>query len=99
MNLDKFIDDPLYSETIDRETRNRIKLAIYAYAYEFMNDSVVSDGEFDEMARNIDLSINTRRPDMDAWFRKEFEPDTGQWVHKHPQLNKIAELYKRYYLK
>ena len=99
MNLDEFIDAPLYSETIDRETRNRIKLAVYAYAYEFMSDSVVSDGDFDKLALEIDLSVNTRRPELDAWFRKEFQPDTGQWVHSHPELNKIAELYKRYYAK
>jgi hypothetical protein len=99
MSLEAFIEDPMYNATVDQEIRNRIKLAVYAYSYEFLNESVVCDGDFDALALKIDLSVNTRRPDLDLWFRKQFQPDTGQWIHSHPELNKIAELYKKYYAK
>ena len=79
------------------ETRNRIKLSVAAYAYEFLNISVMSDAEFDSMSRTIDVSRSTGNKVMDNFFKKEFKADTGMWIHKHPDLEGIKSLYKRYY--
>lgn len=75
------------------ETRRRIRLSIWAYAYESKNVSLVPDGLFDPESMMVDLTMMTDRPDLDAWFRKEFEPCTGMWIHKHPELDRIEELY------
>jgi hypothetical protein len=81
-----------YSPEIDGETRKRIRISVAAYAYEFLNTPVMSDAEFDALAQSINLSIDTRRPDIDKWFRKNFNPSTGMWIHSHPELNRIAEI-------
>ena len=86
-----------YNPIIDNETRIRIKVALYAYAYEYEATSLVSDAEFDSLCYQIDLNVNTRRPDLDTWFRKYFQPHTGQWIHNHPELEKIKSIYHRYY--
>ncbi len=95
MSLEQFfVEEPLYSLKIDRETRNRIRLSVAAYAYECMNFSLLSDEEFDELAYSIDLKVNTRRPDLDEWFRNNFEPHTGMWIHKHPEREKLRAIAK-----
>lgn len=76
-----------------RETRKRILVALWAYAYEVANDPLVSDAEFDALAKEIDVSVGTARPALDAFFRNEFDPSTGQWVHRHPEIGKLAAMY------
>lgn len=78
------------------ETRRRIKLAVWAYAYEF-EEGVVPDYVFDVEAYQVDLSVHTDRLDLDFWFIANFEPDTGLWIHRHPELDKIRKLYERRY--
>lgn len=76
------------------ETRRRVKLALWAYAYEFEQHSIVEDAVFDFESYMVDLNIETDRLDLDYWFRAEFIPDTGLWIHKHPDLDKIKNMYK-----
>ena len=80
-----------------KETRNRIKLSIAAYAYEFKNNPIMSDAEFDELALKIDKSVSTTNPRMDEFFATHFQPDTGMWIHQHPELDRLDNLYERYY--
>ncbi len=80
---------------IELERMNRICVSLWAYAYEFKGDSIVSDGEFDKVCLSIDKSIKTGYTVTDKFFEEEFQPDTGQWIHAHPDLDKIAQLYKR----
>lgn len=86
-----------WGSVVEKEIRNRIQLCIYAYAYEKENDSVISDGEFDKLCLAIDPQLDTGNKKLDDFFKKEFDPSTGQWIHIHPELDKIAELYKKYY--
>lgn len=81
----------------ERETRKRIKLAVAAYAYEICNTSVLTDEQFDNLAKSVNLSISTARPDLDEWWRREFQADTGMWIHKHPELRRIGEIYEQFY--
>ena len=81
---------PSYEEV---ERRNRIRLSIFAYAYEFESDSLISDGDYDRLSYKIDKNRSTGNEKLDKFFREEFEPDTGQWIHKHPELDKLRALY------
>lgn len=83
---------------LEIETRRRILLAIWAYAYEFHNHSIVSDSVFDLESYQVNLQMQTNRPDLDFWFVCNFHPCTGMWIHKHPELSRIATLYKENYL-
>lgn len=79
------------------QTRKRIKVLVAAYAYEFLARPVMSDTEFDELAASIDLSVGTGRPDLDIWFILNFQPFTGQWIWKFPELQRVGEIYERFY--
>ena len=76
------------------EKKRRIQVAIWACAYEIYNTSLVSDQKFDETCLLIDASKRTDRPDLDDWFKDQFHPDTGQWIYKHPELDRIMVITK-----
>jgi NAD-dependent DNA ligase len=72
-------------------------MAVAAYAYEFMDSPIISDAEFDQESLKINPQIDTGRPELDHFFRTEFHPDTGGWIHRHPELEKVAQTYHRWY--
>ena len=76
------------------ETRNRIRLAVAAWAYETHDDPLMSDAEFDHLALSIDLNTSTARPDMDKWWRENFNPSTGMWVLRHPETEGLERIYR-----
>ena len=80
----------------EKEIANRIKVALYAYAYEIMNKPLTTDAEYDTLARSIRPLMVTGRPVEDYFFGEEFSPSTGQWIHKHPDLEGIARLYDKF---
>ena len=77
------------------EIKRRIKLCIAAYAYEIKNDSIMPDTTFDEECKKVDVTITTGNDKMDKWFKEEFDPCTGKWIHNHPEINKQKKLYTR----
>jgi len=79
------------------ETFNRIRISLAAYTYEVMNVSIMSDVEYDKLAQLIRPSLDTGRPNLDIFFRTQFSPHTGQWIHNHPELDKISEIALRYW--
>lgn len=82
---------------VELERRKRIRLTMAAYGYEFENHSFMSDAEFDKLALSIDPTIKTGNEALDAFFAKEFQPDTGMWIRKHPDLEAVKRCFKRYY--
>lgn len=84
---------------INQEIRNRIILAVAAYAYEYMDDPIMSDTEFDQLALKINPNEKTGNRKLDNFFKKHFMPDTGMWIHKHPEKEKLEFIYKEYYKK
>lgn len=82
---------------ISTEIRNRIRLSVAAYAYEFDNASIMTDAEFDKLSLEIDPSIETGNKLLDDFFKKHFDPSTGSWIWKHPERLKVKGLYDRYY--
>ena len=79
---------------IETERRNRIRASVFAYAYEFQNDSLISDGEFDQLCANINPEVSTGHEVMDKFFREQFDPSTGMWIRKHPELQGIERIYR-----
>ena len=83
----------------NEEIRNRIRLSVAAYAYEYCDDSIMTDGEFDKLSLEINPNKKTGNVKLDNFFRKHFEPATGMWIRKHPEQYKLKSIYNRYYLK
>ena len=77
----------------NEEIRNRIRIALWAYAYEIKDDPLVTDQQFDDLALKIDLSATTGNDEMDEWFKENFNPYTGQWIHKHLGLDRLDDIY------
>lgn len=78
---------------VEIERRNRIHVLLFAYAYEIKNVSLVSDERFDALCAQIDTSIDTGK--YDEWFRENFDPCTGLWVHAFPDRKGLDALYQR----
>lgn len=99
MSLEEFFDDgpAKWGSKVEKERRRRIKVSIAAYAYEIKDTQIMSDAEFDAMCGQVDLKVDTGNKKLDTYFMKQFNPSTGQWIHKHPELNKIAAIYNMYY--
>lgn len=81
------------NNTIGIERRNRINAALGAYAYEIMDDPIYTDEKWDSICRSINPEIKTGR--LDEFFVQEFDPSTGMWIYKHPEVMKIAAIYQR----
>lgn len=105
MNLEQFFDESdketnkSWGSSLEKEIKLRIKLCVAAYAYEIENTSIVCDAEFDNMCAEVNLKNTTGNRKIDRWFKQNFDPSTGQWIHSHPELNRIKQLYEKYYKK
>ena len=99
MSLEQFFEKEEWGSPVEKERRLRIKLSVAAYAYEYMDDSIISDGEFDKLCLQVNKKIDTGHKVCDNYFKQHFDPSTGQWIRHHPELDKIAILYERYYKK
>lgn len=86
---------PAWGTPEEVERRRRIRVAVWAYAYEVLDVSLVSDETFDRECQAVDPSVSTGHPKLDKFFRDQFADYTGQWVHKHPEKAKLAALTKR----
>lgn len=77
------------------EKRNRIRLSLAAYAYEIENMSVMTDTQFDDLAKSINPMVLTDNIVLDVFFMAKFTPDSGIWVNEHPELSKLGKLFER----
>lgn len=92
MDIFKVSQWPKWGTPIEIERRRRIRLSMWAYAYEIAGQSLVTDAQFDAEARLSDLSIETGR--LDGWWAKHFTPSSGMWIHHHPELAGIKRLFE-----
>lgn len=102
MNLEHLIEEETSSEwgsKVEKEIRLRIKLSVAAWAYEIASASIMTDHDFDKLCLEVDTSIDTGNAKLDKFFKEEFSPHTGQWVHKHPEKQKLKVIYYGYYAK
>lgn len=79
---------------VEKERWRRIMLAVWAYGYEVESRPLVDDATFDYHAFEVNLSIDTGRPDLDEFFREHYDPNTGMWVWKHPEFEKVGKRYR-----
>jgi len=96
MSLEAFLEEK-WGSVVEKQTRLRIKLTVAAYAYEVENTEIMSDHEFDRKCLEVDKSVNTGNRVLDKFFREQFDPSTGQWIHLHPELDKVKKTYEKYY--
>src|SRR6056300_1951237 len=82
---------------VEKEIRRRIVLSVAAYSYEYEDESIMSDAEFDKLCLEVHPKLKTGNGKMDAFFRNHFDPSTGQWIRKHPQVDRIKQIYNEYY--
>jgi hypothetical protein len=82
---------------LEYQRRIRIRLAVAAWAYEFMNDSIMPDAEYDRLSLEVDSSIETGNKVLDRFFKEEFDPSTSLWVYKHPHKGKLKKLYYQFF--
>jgi len=81
---------------INNEIRNRIRISLASYSYEVYNDSIISDAEYDELAKKINPQQKTNNEKLDRFFSEEYVADSGMWIHKHPEKDKLDFLYKTF---
>lgn len=73
---------------MDTEQRRiRVRLIVAAYAYEFLDHSIMSDHEFDQLSLKVVKGADTGSPNLDKFFNEVFEPHTGVWIHQFPDLS------------
>lgn len=82
---------------VERERRARIRVSVLAYAYEYHAHSIVSDHDYDRLARAVQPTVTTGHAALDQFFRTTYSPDTGMWIRSHPELSGIINIYNRYY--
>ena len=82
---------------IKQEIKNRIKISVAAYAYEYLDAPIMSDGDFDALSQLIDTKKKTGNEKLDKFFEKHFVADSGMWIHKHPEKEKLKYLYEEFY--
>jgi hypothetical protein len=86
-----------WGSPIEIERRRRIRVSVAAYAYEILSESIMPDADFDKLCLEINPQINTGNKVLDKFFKEEFDPSTGQWVHTHPEKEKLQIIYDRHY--
>jgi hypothetical protein len=85
----------VYTPEACEQRRARIRLSLAAYSYEFESTSIMSDAEYDKLSQSIDPDVETGAPNLDFFFMDQFSAHTGQWIHDHPELEKVKALYHR----
>lgn len=80
---------------IEKVRRNRIILAVAAWAYENSHRHTMTDAEYDQLSETVEAQrrIATGNSRMDNFFRRQFDPSTGLWVHKHPNKAGLERIY------
>jgi hypothetical protein len=86
---------PVERSEVEIDRKRRMDVALWAYAYEYENVSLVTDFEYDREAALIRPEMDTGHAVLDEFFRTEFAPHTGMWVRSHPERHKLAALYRR----
>lgn len=79
--------------------RDRIRIAVAAWAYEHNHKPSMSDGDYDALSERVHShrNVSTGNHRLDRFFQRSFDPDTGLWVHRHPNIAGLENIYARYH--
>lgn len=93
------IDGKVQIVISERVRRHRIRVSVAALAYEYNYRSVMSDTAYDTLANIVHKHINvaTGNHRLDRFFQRHFTPHTGLWIHRHPNILGLINIYARYY--
>lgn len=82
---------------ISRVRRCRIRVAVAAWAYENNHRPTMSDSEYDALCQYVHVTRNvaTGSHRIDRFFQRSFDPDSGLWVHRHPDPDGLSTIYFR----
>lgn len=80
---------------IERDRRNVISVA--TFASEIADTPIWRPSQWSYHAEKIDREIGTGHPVLDEFFRYQFSPMSGVWIHEHPELATIESTFTRYY--
>ena len=53
---------------INQEIRNRIRISVAAYAYEYLDMPIMCDSDFDALSQQIDIKKKTGNEMLDNFF-------------------------------
>ena len=75
--------------------RDRIRVAVAAWAYEKQFRPTMTDAAYDELSERVHSQRNvaTGNHRLDRFFQRSFDPDTGLWVHRHPDIAGLERIY------
>lgn len=74
----------------------RQRVAAYAYALELVNDKqIISRAEYQTLADQVDVSIETDHELFDEFFKKYYKKDSIVWIRKHPDFFAVDQYYKK----
>lgn len=81
----------------EKVRRDRIRIAVAAWAYESGYRPIMSDQEYDDLSERVhrQRNIATGYSRLDRFFQRSFDPDTGMWVHRHPNVQGLINIYMR----
>jgi len=79
------------------ERRNRIRICIAAYAYEFKGRSILTQFDFDELCDRIHPDVDTGNLEIDQFFKTKYLPYQTSWIHWYPELDEIEKFYSSLY--
>ena len=83
-------------DRLSEERWRRQRLLAAAYVYEITYDSpIMSDPEFDQQCLAVDLSLGVD-PATDVWWRENFKPSTGMWIHRYKDTEELDRLVKKF---
>lgn len=84
---------------VEQVRRNRIRLSVAAWAYENNHKPTMSDQAYDALSQQVQAQLNiaTGNHRLDRFFQRHFTPDTGLWIHKHPNPQALENIYARYH--
>lgn len=88
-----------HKDIVAHVRHDRIKIAVAAWAYEKGYRPIMSDAEYDALSQRVDRQRNvaTGNHRLDRFFQRHFDANTGLWIHKHPDLSGIENIYARFY--
>lgn len=74
----------------------RRQLASVTFGIELRGVSVMLATDWHRIAQGIDRSMGTCDPLLDEFWVTRFSPMTTKWIHDHPLLDEVAEVFDRY---
>lgn len=74
----------------------RKQLASVTFGIELRGVSIMLESDWDRIAARIEPRVGTGNLLIDDFFAGCFSPMTTSWIHRHPELDKVGQLFDRY---